>query len=116
MTAADAPHVAKVVARGAALLDDEIPGWAARVNLSVLDVSDCTRCVLGQLFAEDDPDSPYGWGLHELGLDSLSDAAYGFEQSDNYDHDYDDLTVEWRRVIAARQEAQRRLDAQGGAS
>ena len=40
----------KVVAKGAALLDDKVPGWWKVINLQKLDINDCHTCMLGQLF------------------------------------------------------------------
>lgn len=37
------------VARGAALLDEQEPGWAARIDVSRLDLESDCQCVLGQL-------------------------------------------------------------------
>ncbi|HYE80030.1 MAG TPA: hypothetical protein VEI97_18785 [bacterium] len=42
------------VARGAALLDEQAPGWAEKVNVGWLDMSYATRCVLGQLYGNYD--------------------------------------------------------------
>ena len=42
------------VARGAALLDEKLPGWWQRVDLDRLDLSKCTDCVLGQLTGDYD--------------------------------------------------------------
>lgn len=39
-------------AKGADLLDEQMPGWADRINLSILELEDKTMCVLGQLFDE----------------------------------------------------------------
>lgn len=38
------------VARGAAWLDEKYPGWYSKIDLSVLDISDCYQCVLGQVY------------------------------------------------------------------
>lgn len=38
------------VARGAALLDEKRPGWAGEIDVGKLDVAECRRCMLGQLF------------------------------------------------------------------
>lgn len=37
------------VAKGAALLDQKLPGWAQKVDVGRLELSDCRVCVLGQL-------------------------------------------------------------------
>jgi hypothetical protein len=39
--------------RGALLLDDSLPGWAAHVRASRIDMADPTSCVLGQLMSHD---------------------------------------------------------------
>lgn len=38
------------VAKGAALLDQERPGWAKAIDVGRLNIEACSRCVLGQLF------------------------------------------------------------------
>lgn len=38
--------------RGAALLDERLPGWHEKIDLDDLELNDITRCVLGQLFTE----------------------------------------------------------------
>lgn len=37
------------VARGAALLDERVPGWRANINTDRINMTDGSRCVLGQL-------------------------------------------------------------------
>lgn len=37
------------VARGAALLDERVPGWRANIDTDRLDMTDGSQCVLGQL-------------------------------------------------------------------
>lgn len=38
------------VARGAAWLDKKYPGWHQGIDLSILDISSCHLCVLGQVY------------------------------------------------------------------
>ena len=45
-------HARSRAARGAALLDDEDPGWAANVDPHSLQLSDGQACVLGQLHGD----------------------------------------------------------------
>jgi hypothetical protein len=40
------------VKRGAALLDERIPGWDQRIDLDTLRIADSGQCVLGQLYTE----------------------------------------------------------------
>lgn len=47
-------------AKGAALLDQEHPGWHEKIDVSRLDMRDCGECVLGQLY-----------GVYGTGLDAL---------------------------------------------
>lgn len=48
----DSDLLDRAVARGAALLDERMPGWAARIDLDRLELDDTDRCILGQLFPE----------------------------------------------------------------
>lgn len=52
----------EVVAKGAALLDEQMPGWASQIDLNRLQLSDSTHCVLGQLF--DEPQTVPRWQDH----------------------------------------------------
>jgi len=96
--------VAERVARGAALLDEKVPGWAGRISLGELDLSSCTFCVLGQLFAVDafvepDWDSGYDLGRRVLDLED-DDDLHGFDRY--YVEPWSELNAEWRRVITER--------------
>lgn len=75
------PTPAQAAAKGAALLDEEAPGWAERIDLPTLDLGSCWTCVLGQIFAgpNSHPGGPYFTGLHQLGLDTKEAATeHGF--------------------------------------
>jgi hypothetical protein len=96
--------VAESVARGAALLDDQLPGWAERIDPEQLQIASCYRCVLGQLFSRHPYPtrhaiSPYGLGVEALGIGAgeMPPSWYGFDGSDA-----DALNAEWRRVITER--------------
>lgn len=97
--------IAERVAAGAAFLDEREPGWVDRIDPRRLDIADCSRCVLGQLF-----------GAYVNGLDWMHDVAphvdqleLGFMFADgSEDAELDDaegLTTEWLRVILARRKA-----------
>ena len=92
---------AECAARGAALLDEKLPGWAERINLAELELSSCYRCVLGQLFAHvppaDEFSSPYSTGMRAIDVSAWDAVRHGFDGDDA-----DDLNAEWRRVITAR--------------
>lgn len=70
----------QAAAKGAALLDEEIPGWADRIDLPTLDLGSCTRCVLGQLFSSGRSgwEAPYALGLHHLSLSVREAVGHGF--------------------------------------
>lgn len=102
---------------GAALLDVERPGWADRIVVDELDLTQCHACVLGQTYAgvaEADESSGYEFGVRVLsGFTDLpwadhhyhSDSAkfateYGFLGLS--DREYAVLNEEWRRLIEER--------------
>lgn len=62
----------EAVARGAALLDEQQPGWWDHVDLGILDINDWTRCVLAQVYANEDRSN-----THRSFVDGL--AALGFD-------------------------------------
>lgn len=66
------------VMRGAALLDEKVPGWRERVNPDTLDMSSDRNCVLGQLY------DWYALGLQTLGVTTVIEATrYGFDVAYN---------------------------------
>jgi hypothetical protein len=97
--------VAERVARGAALLDEGVPGWAERIDLTELELASCYSCVLGQLFAleyDAEDGSPFGAGIKALGIEGSvrGPVWYGFDGAS-----IEGLEAEWWRVIDARQAA-----------
>lgn len=58
------------VSRGISLLDQEVPGWRDKIDWDKLDMSNCFRCILGQLFGE------YAEGVDYL---RVTGAIYGFD-------------------------------------
>ena len=95
-------------ARGAALLDDRDPGWADRVDLGTLRLSDGTACVLRQLSGG----SRRGLRARVLDLSSapsrfVSPIDLGFQAVGDLgeaaeDLDYALLTRAWRDEVVAR--------------
>ena len=98
---------------GAALLDAEDPGWAARIDPRSLELADGRACVLGQLHGD------YRRGLFRgriVGASSaparfVSPVDLGFQASREGGEeaerlDYAHLTRAWRREIASRQRGQ----------
>ena len=84
------------VARGIELLDQKMPGWAAKIDLDILRMSSCHVCILGQLYTE------YGLGLSALGLSKGRD--HGFDVPTLFHSDHEVLTAAWREAIEARRE------------
>jgi hypothetical protein len=96
-------------ARGAALLDDADPGWAARVDPGALHLGDGQACVLGQLHGDYrrglgrarviDPSSAPGRFVSpvDLGFQAVGDLGEATE-----DLDYAHLTRAWRDEVTHR--------------
>ena len=98
------------VSRGAALLDEKLPGWVERIDLAKLDLASPCRCILGQTWdGIPDPEStPFAAHANELDLYDEDENDYGFNAGgvDWFEDqpEYDALTAEWKRVILARRD------------
>jgi hypothetical protein len=96
------------VARGAALLDEKLPGWVERIDLDKLKLSSGCNCILGQTW--DGPtsadSSPFGAHADALALGGDDDIEHGFnaggEDWFSNEPEYEALTAEWKRLILAR--------------
>jgi hypothetical protein len=90
--------VAERVAAGVAWLDENVPGWAERIDLEQLNLASCQRCVLGQLFGDFNDAPQPASGL-------VTSAHLGFDRHHGEPNftAYSALTAEWRRVIEQRQ-------------
>lgn len=104
-TTVDAAAIPQRVAAGAARLDREWPGWWKRIDLEQLNVGDDCACILGQL------EGDYLAALTTLGEHEPHLSGFDVESVDytnavaelkRLDAEYDALTAEWKRVIAAR--------------
>jgi hypothetical protein len=84
----------KTVERGAAYLDEVEPEWAERVDPYALDMSQCHRCVLGQL------DGDYDNGLTKRGLSERDALRLGFLRWPT--GTWARLSQAWREAIKAR--------------
>src|SRR6187397_3752446 len=62
------------VSRGVKLLDRKRAGWARKVKVTKLDMSDGCNCIVGQNF-----DGDYDGGFHQLGITGNTDYRYGFD-------------------------------------
>lgn len=64
--------VAKRIRRGAALLDEQEPGWRDRICPGDLEMENCARCIVGQACGLDEMLAPElfserleGWGIQD---------------------------------------------------
>lgn len=109
-------------ARGAALLDERVPGWASLVDTDALNLASPYACVLGQVFDPDDGvNHGFRVGLIELfgddryALTNLETpveangfnlaAANGFNLAAAdavRGVDFNDLRLAWTRQVVAR--------------
>lgn len=97
------------VKTGAAFLDEKMPGWADKVDLNILELADCQKCVLGQLGGEFFQSAAKLFGQPDDGspvLDVLID-GYGFDSPDRLSDDvagtyYRYLDAAWTDEILSR--------------
>lgn len=88
------------VANGMAFLDEHVPGWHDRICLDLLDIEDCTWCVLGQVFDGYHPAKSLGITEEQVvnfGLDSM----FGWAD-ERYKDEYPELTAAWKSALAAK--------------
>lgn len=95
------------VARGVALLNEQVPGWRERIDQDSFSLESCHMCVFGQLYGEyylgeSKFFDQFGRGRYEMA------AAYGFTQglndpefADQEDALWDELTEAWLTSIRA---------------
>jgi hypothetical protein len=111
--------VTQRVARGAALLDAQVPNWRDRIDVDRLNMRSGEDCVLGQLYLSEYGAHDWSAGLRALGLtvtdrpdedfddigrDPIGNAAsYGFAVFDDEFETYgavnDALGVAWRVLL-----------------
>ena len=93
------------VAKGAALLDEKVPGWEEKIDLDHLLMGTCQHCILGQAMGY------YGSRqLHALGFapmdkdksDEYMDVSYGFDKPSGAHEYYTDLEAAWTTLILNR--------------
>lgn len=88
------------VQAGAELLDRVHPGWFEKINVETLDLVECDRCVLGQLYGH------FRKGVEAVGLpvtlyNMYVGAEYGFNVYGPA-CDCDALTPDWIEAINER--------------
>lgn len=91
------------VAKGAALLDAQRPGWAQRINVRELDMSSGCFCILGQLEPSYTAALRSLWPT-DLACRVLETRRCGFDVNPSSDKfsDYLKLQWAWLDAIAAR--------------
>ena len=96
------PDYAARAARGAAFLDGHVPGWAQRVDLDTLDMSNCRYCVLSQVAGN------YRDAVQDFDIDSDLDAvALGFLRVSGDGSSWQRLAEAWAGEIRERREPAR---------
>lgn len=100
------------VRRGAALLDERLPGWADRIDLDRLNMRHCGRCVLGQLHSDffkgteaiwPNPDSN-SWEAEDRQWDEAVHHGFAWPLNEpDEDAGYHTLRDLWAAEIQARQ-------------
>ncbi len=94
------------VKQGAELLDRINPGWFLAINTEELDLGDCDKCVLGQLYGE------YTDGKVALGFSRLYICSnWPFVSNYWLDGELKTTLPEWLDAIAERRERFLRADA-----
>lgn len=90
------PYYAERIQRGMAYLDRVNPGWIYKVDVMRLKLSNCTKCVLGQLYGN------YRTYVKQLGYktDGTWAKRHGFYPRD--DTEWVALTWQWQYVISER--------------
>lgn len=100
--APDKEPIESAVTRAAKKLDKIKPGWENLIDTQTLDIFQCDKCVLGQVFEEEANREGYLTGYH-LGMNRLWDQLFnggtGVAFSDTRGHD------QWVQEINARREA-----------
>lgn len=95
------------VARGAAWLDQNEPGWERRVDLAKLELQDSCRCVLGQVFAEQaEQQTPgldgYWWAERYYWIVSERSKAHGFVRDVEAGEEWSVLDEAWIELLKER--------------
>lgn len=107
--------IAERVSAGIALLDEKVPNWRDKIDLSTLDLRNTDKCVLGQIFKGADGScmSGYFTGCEILDImqcsccssdtEGMSPVEYGFDvncAAGNVDEQFGALQCEWESRLA----------------
>lgn len=93
------------VARGAALLDERVPGWEARVVPEFLDMRSACKCVLGQVYGMYREAAVGLFGGDPQWVDASHESALEHGFNDEPYGNFDELEREWRSLIESRRAA-----------
>lgn len=75
------------VARGAAWLDENFPGWERRVDLSILDISDPALCICGQVVPQEMIDASKQFtGFGAVTASDSGSSVFGFAGASHDDY------------------------------
>jgi len=93
------------VLKGIRFLDSNKPGWRDSIEIEMLDLSDISECVLGQVFGSYE-EGVYSFGISSAQVDDFLEvqSSYGFdlthdELADDCVKHYESLTQEWVKQI-----------------
>lgn len=90
--------------RGAAFLDERLPGWADMIDLDTFNLETTCGCVVGQIESAQHPRrrtptyNRFDEGLDALGVTQAEAHRYGF-----FGMNGGSVDATWRRLIRARQ-------------
>lgn len=98
------------IASGINWLNVYVPGWENHINVSILDMSELSRCVIGQLGILDHSSHYYNRNLETSihnGNSIAWDVELGFctlrnEDCNELTREWKELTREWKEVITSR--------------
>lgn len=97
------------VRRGAELLDRVQPGWYNEIDTEILDISDCVRCVLGQLFHHFSLGTEFlgfrrGRKINGVGAynDWSKTDEHGFSCDSLWFGSLEELNIGWKQLITER--------------
>jgi hypothetical protein len=84
-------QIPEEIKRGMELLDIEAPGWREKIDPALLDLGNCERCILGQIFER------YTLGIFALELVHEEADRFGFNCEPI---DYELLTQAWKEALS----------------
>lgn len=104
-------EVDEVVSRGANWLDENHPGWTARINLDDLMMNNCTKCVIGQAIGNyyevielaSGDSTEYGWAIENgFCAPDCWDADLGRYDQEAEARYYINLETRWTEEVWSR--------------